>query len=105
MPTRERNRAALARRAAKRAPTRLNADMIYVSPLIQLVIVPGRTPGLVGVDRQGALDAANECGHGRLSGDRSVPCGCWPLERLPASLWLVACVVRYEAGMRAWRML
>lgn len=25
----------------------------------------------------GSLDAANECRHGRLPGDRSLACGCW----------------------------
>jgi hypothetical protein len=29
-------------------------------------------------DRIDALDAAHECRHGRLAGDRTPPCGCWP---------------------------
>lgn len=28
--------------------------------------------------------ADNECRHGRLDGDRSTPCGCWPSECVPA---------------------
>lgn len=31
-------------------------------------------------DRASQLDAVNECRHGRLAGDRTPPCGCWPTE-------------------------
>jgi len=27
--------------------------------------------------------ADNECAHGRLAGDRSAKCGCWPQENAP----------------------
>lgn len=27
--------------------------------------------------------ADNECSHGRLRGDRTAPCGCWPGEARP----------------------
>lgn len=35
------------------------------------------------VDFAESLDAVNECKHGRLAGDRTVPCGCWPSEPIP----------------------
>lgn len=28
-------------------------------------------------------DASNECVHGRIAGDRTEPCGCWPQEKPP----------------------
>jgi hypothetical protein len=31
----------------------------------------------------GIRDAADECEHGRLPGDRSEPCGCWPIATQP----------------------
>jgi hypothetical protein len=31
-------------------------------------------------------DAVNECKHGRLPGDKSEPCGCWPQEPYPAGV-------------------
>lgn len=36
-----------------------------------------------GVDAAAWRDAADECSHGRLPGDPTAPCGCWPQEPEP----------------------
>jgi hypothetical protein len=36
-----------------------------------------------GIDAAAFKDAENECTHGRLSGDRTPPCGCWYDEPAP----------------------
>jgi hypothetical protein len=36
-----------------------------------------------GVDAAAWRDAADECRHGRLPGDNTPPCGCWPQEPEP----------------------
>src|SRR4051794_13128557 len=47
----------------------------------------GRTAGLCPIEA-GVLGrlADNECRHGRLTGDRSAPCGCFPAENFAPAL-------------------
>lgn len=49
--------------------------------LADLVSYPEFCPIEAGL--QGKL-ADNECRHGRLPGDRTQPCGCWPQEPTPS---------------------
>jgi hypothetical protein len=68
--------------------------------------------GFGGVDpvacrgRPGSLDAAWECAHGRLPGNRSAACGCW-VENRPRVAprvdgWTERSVVATVAGVIAW---
>ena len=53
--------------------------------LEEYLLAVGRiqTVGLHDQDRQEAMDAVNECRHGRLSHDKTPGCGCWRGELAP----------------------
>lgn len=63
-----------------RAPIHLPRGPEAVQALIDATSIDGDRRELLKRDPLWTIDAANECEHGRLAGDRSEPCGCFPHE-------------------------
>lgn len=57
---------------------RAGARFIVDGPTVVTRYRAWEAAGGQGIDPTEALDAANECDHERLPGDRTPPCGCFP---------------------------